>query len=102
MNFKTATINDIIDWCKENNQVAWLKEEANKTKEYKQYPRKKEYDPEKKKYVYVADKDKEPKIKIRKLGFIDIKLDFFEKFFPELAPKKEAKKPTMYDIINAL
>lgn len=102
MDFKTAKINDIIEWCKANDQVAWLKAEITKEKEYKQYPRKKVYDEEKKKYVYVADKSKEPKIKKQKIGFIDLKLDFFETFFPELAPKKEAKKPNMYDIIEAL
>lgn len=40
------------------------------------YPRKKEWDEEKQKYVYVADKDKTPKKKLSKLGFFEIKAKF--------------------------
>ena len=30
MNYKKLTIEEIIDWCKANDQVAWLKEAAAK------------------------------------------------------------------------
>lgn len=28
MDYKTMSIEDIINWCQENNQVAWLKAQA--------------------------------------------------------------------------
>ena len=34
--------------------------------------------------------------------FFTLKKAFFEAFMPEAIPVKKAKKPTMYDIINAL
>lgn len=89
-------IEDIIKWCQDNNQIEWLKEEANQKREYKVYPRKKVDGKS------VADKSQEPQIVLRPISFIQIKSDFIEKFMPELAPQKKNKKPTMYDLINAL
>ena len=37
--FQSITIEDIIEWCKENNQVEWLKAEASKEVEQKIYPK---------------------------------------------------------------
>lgn len=34
--------------------------------------------------------------------FIEIKVAFAKKFMPEIMPVAKAKKPTMYDKINAL
>ena len=77
MNFKAMNIDDIIDWCIENKQVDWLKKTSATT-----FP--------------TADG------KTRKISFIEIKLEFVKKFMPEIAPKAQAKKPSMYDRINAL
>lgn len=77
MDYKTMNINDIIAWCKENNQVEWLKAEINKT---------------------VTTKDG----KERAITFIELKKSFASKFMPEILPKAKAKKPTMKDLIAAL
>ena len=97
LNYKTMTINDIIDWCKENNQTEWLKEEAARKVPCEVYPRVKGEDGKLR-----ADKTQAPTTKMRKIPYIQIKADFVEKFMPEIAPKKKAKEPNMYDIIASL
>lgn len=77
MNYKDMRIEDIIDWCQKNNEVAWLKETAEK--------------------LYTTKDGKE-----RRISFIELKLEFVKKFMPEIAPKAQAKKPTMYDLIKNL
>lgn len=76
MDYKTMNINDIVEWCKANNETEWLKKEASKT--------------------FTKDG------KTRRITFIEIKKDFVEKFMPEIAPKAKEKKPTMFDLIAAL
>lgn len=77
MNYKGMNIEDIIAWCQENKEVAWLKETAAKT--------------------YKTEDGKE-----RKISFIELKLEFVKKFMPEIAPKAQAKQPSMYDRIANL
>lgn len=101
LSFKDMTIQDIIDWCQENGQVEWLKKEATKKVKCEIYPRKKAMN-DKGKMVSVADKSQKPKTELRPISFIQIKTDFVEEFMPELAPKKKAKAPTMYDLIAKL
>ena len=101
MNYQDMKIEDIIKWCQENNQVEWLKKEASKKIEYKVYPRKKVKNADGK-LVSVSDKSQEPKIEMRPISFIQLKLNFVNKFMPEIAPKAQTKKPTMYDLIAAL
>lgn len=96
MDFKTMTIEDIMAWCQANNQVAWLKEIANKQVPCKVYPR------IKKDGKSVVDKSQEPTIQMRKITFIQIKTEFVNKFMPDLAPKAKAKKKSMYDLIAEL
>ena len=76
MNYQTMKIEDIISWCKANNEVAWLKATAAKT-----YP---------------------IEGGTRKITFIELKLEFVTKFMPEIAPQKKPKKPTMFELIEAL
>ena len=95
MDYKNLDINGIIEWCKENNQVAWLKATASKKVPYKIYPRIKGADGK-----WTTDKTQEPKIVERPISFIQIKTEFLE-HFGLAAPKKE-KEPTMYDIIANL
>ena len=78
-----ASINDItvdiiIAYCQEKGEVQWLKDCIN---------------------AQVAP-DKNGKN--RKKSFIELRKEFVIKFMPEFAPKPAEKKPTMYDIINAL
>jgi hypothetical protein len=77
MEYKNMKIEDIIEWCQENNQVDWLKETVNKT-----FPT-------------------EVEGEVRKISFIELKLEFVRKFIPELAPKAK-EKISMYDRINSL
>ena len=92
MNYKTMDINDIINWCKENNQVPWLKAQMALT-----FPVMKEVDGQK---VQVLDKQGNPRV--RKISFIELKTEFIYKFMPEIAPKRKEKKPTMYELVDAL
>lgn len=101
LKYEEITIQDIIKWCKENNQVEWLKEKAQEKVECLVYPRKPAINDEGKK-VSVADKSKEPTTQMRPITFVQIKLAFVEKFMPEIAPTKKDKEPNMYDLIAAL
>ena len=82
MNYKDMRIEDIIQWCKDNNQVAWLKQIANKS-----YP--------------ILDEEGNV-LRTRKITFIELKLAFVREFMPEAAPKAKEKKPSMYDLIADL
>lgn len=96
LDYKNMTIDDIIDWCVENNQTEWLKRKANEKKTCKVYPRIKVNGKS------VADKTAEPKIEKRPISFIQLKIDFVDKFMPEIAPEKKTKAPTFYDKIKNL
>jgi hypothetical protein len=77
MDYKKMNINDIIAWCVANKQVDWLKAESAKT--------------------FTTKEGKE-----RNITFIEIKLAFAKQFMPEILPKAKEKKPTMYELIQAL
>lgn len=95
MDFKSMTLEDIMAWCKANNQVDWLKSAATKKVPYKVYP-KIEKDGKK-----VVDKTAEPKVEMRLISYVQLKMDFIRLFMPELLPKKD-KKLTMYEKIANL
>lgn len=111
--YKEIDLPFIIGWCQAHNQIAWLKEAAQQEVEYKVYPRKKvpavdEITGEPKltakgkvKYVSKADKTQEPKVEKKLITFVQLKMQFVERFMPDIMPKAE-KKETMYDIIAAL
>ena len=84
MNYKTMNIDDIIEWCKEHGEVAWLKETAAKKVEYKVYPKVKGEDGK-----MHADRTAEPKVEEKPISFIQIKIAFCEKFMPDIMPKKK-------------
>lgn len=96
MDYKNMTIDDIIEWCQENGQVEWLKRKAAEKKPCKVYPRK-VVDGKS-----VADKSQEPKIEKRPISFIQLKIDFVDKFMPEIAPVKKVKGPSFHDRIGKL
>lgn len=91
---KDLTANHIIEWCKANGEVEWLKETCAKQYEYKVYPKVRINGKLK------ADKTQEPTIKKGKITFVQLKSFFIEKFFPEA--KATAKKPSFLDIIANL
>lgn len=96
LDYKNMTIDDIIDWCVANGETEWLKRKANEKKACKVYPRKKVDGKS------VADKTAEPKIEKRPISFIQLKIDFVDKFMPEIAPEKKSKVPTFHDRIKGL
>ena len=77
MDYKKMKIEDIIAWCVANKETEWLKKTAAIT-----YP----------------TKDG----KQRKISFIEIKLLFCQKFMADIMPKAKEKKPTIYEMIEAL
>jgi hypothetical protein len=97
VDYQHLNIEHIIAWCKANNEVKWLKETASKKVEYKVYPKVKGEDGKMR-----VDKTQEPKVEMRSISFIQIKIEFVEKFMPELKPEAKPKKASMYDLIAAL
>lgn len=78
LDYMKMDIDTIIAWCKEHNQVEWLKAAAAKK-------------------VVTADG------KERNITFIELKREFALKFVPEIVPvAKKEKKPSMFDKIAAL
>lgn len=101
LNYQTMKIEDIINWCKENNEVEWLKATAAKEFECKVYPRVKVVNDEGN-IVSKVDKNQPYTIEKRRITFIQLKQEFVAKFMPEIAPKTKSKKATMFDLIAAL
>ena len=95
--YKKLTIEDIIDYCKEHGEVAWLKETAAKKTMQKKYPKVKGEDGK-----YHADKNATPVVEEKPITFIQIKIAFCEKFMPEIIPHAKEKKTSMYDLIASL
>lgn len=80
MNYKKMNFNDIVEWCKANNQVEWLKSIVATT---------------------VVDEKDGVEFE-RDITFIEIKKAFAKKFMPEILPVPKEKKPSMKDILAAL
>ena len=73
MNYQTMNFPQIVEWCKANNQTEWLKSQL--------------FDKEGKKI---------------NISFMILKLNFAEKFMPNIIPKAKPKAPTMWDIVKEL
>ena len=81
--FQSITIEDIIEWCKENNQVEWLKAEASKEVEQKTYPKGEDGK---------VDKKQAPiGTKIVPIPYTTLKTNFVAEFFPDLKGKGKKK-----------
>lgn len=93
---KDMEIDDIIAYCKEHNEIAWLKETCAKKTARKVYPRVKGADG--KKHV---DKTAEPTIVYQPISFVEVKAAFMDKFAPEERKGKD-KKTTFHDIVANL
>lgn len=77
MNYMTMKFEDILAWCKQNNQTSWLKAKVNE-----------------------QVKDKETG-ELRDITFIEVKRAFCEMFMADIIPvAKAVKKPTMKDIMK--
>lgn len=78
LDYMKMDIDTIIEWCKENNQVEWLKAAAAQKK---------------------IGKDGEE----RSITFIELKREFALKFVPEIVPVAQKKKgASMFEKIAAL
>lgn len=94
---KDLEANHIIEWCKEHDEVEWLKEVCSKKYKVKRYPRVKvEVDG---KMVSKADKTQEPTIKEEEITFVKLKTLFLRKFYSKAFL---AKEPSFIDIIKSL
>lgn len=94
MDYKTLTFEQIIEWCKANNQVEWLKKEMAKTTIAKTHPR----------ITVDGKKVLDKSVTIEKeipITFVQIKNDFRKEFLKDEMPVKP-KKPTMRDIVDSL
>lgn len=77
LDYMKMDIDTIIAWCKEENQVEWLKAKAAEKR---------------------IGKDGEE----RSISFVELKIDFCKKFMPEIMPKSKPKAPNMFEKIAAL
>jgi hypothetical protein len=93
--YQNLTIEDIIAWCQENDEVMWLKAKVKEKRVRKVYP--------KKEGTNKADRTAAPVgTKTTKISFIELKHDFAEKFCPDILPVAKPKKKSMLDLIDAL
>ena len=97
-NYKDWQLEDIIAWCKENNQVAWLKATAAKKVEHKIYPKVPSVS-KNGKNSWKQDKTQPYTIELKPISFVELKKEFIATF---IDPTPKEKKPSMYEIIAAL
>jgi hypothetical protein len=98
MGFKDWELEDIINWCKEHNEIEWLKAEAAKKVERKVYPKVPSISKSGKK-SWKQDKTQPYAIEYVPISFVELKSNFLSKFI-DTTPKE--KKPSMYEIIANL
>lgn len=96
--FQEWKVEDMIKWCQEHGQVAWLKETAAKKVERKTYP-KVPYTNKNGKASYKEDKTQEPTVTEERITLSGMKSEFKSKFFPTEA---KAKKQDWHDLIASL
>lgn len=105
IDFKHIDIDFIINWCKENNEVEWLKAKAAEKVKVKKYPKIKVTRVKEDGTHYktqIADKSQPYEEVEEPITFIQLKRAFCAKFMPELVPEAEEKKPTMWEVIANL
>lgn len=100
-NFIDITIDEITEWCIENNQIEWLKEK-NKPKATPIYPMV-EYTKKDGTKGKKADKKAAPIKTVEKTpSTVELKTLFVQKFFPEKFASAGAKAPTKDELIAAM
>lgn len=85
---------DIIQWCKDNNKVEWLKAVRAEKKQVKVYPKIPNAQGK-----LVEDRSAEPRLVSKPMDFLTIKRRLMAEFF---ASEKKSKKSTFLDEIDAL
>lgn len=86
---------EIIQWCKDNGKVEWLKKIRAEKKTVEVYPKVPNVEGK-----LVEDRSAEPKIIMKDMDFLTIKRRLMSEFFP--AGEKKSKKTTFLDEIDAL
>lgn len=86
---------EIIQWCKDNNKVEWLKAVRAEKKIVKVYPKVPNAQGK-----LVEDKSAEPRTVEKEMDFLTIKRRLMAEFFQVGGKKKKA--PTFLDEIDAL
>jgi hypothetical protein len=99
---KDISLDDIIQWCQENNQIEWLKATASKTVERKIYPTITYTGKDGKEHTKMDKKAEPIKVEQAKISYVQIKFAFLKKFFPELTKEEKEPKESMWDRIAAL
>jgi hypothetical protein len=110
LNYEKMDINDIMDWCEENNQLEWLENLLSKKVKVKRHTeRVPKLDKDgnialnKKGYpIYIVDKKSPVEVVEQNISFMEVKKAFIEKFELEhIKPAKKDKAPTMLDKLKA-
>ena len=76
MDYKEIKFSDILVWCINNNQKAWLSAKLDEIRPVKP-----------------TKKNPTPKKTERSVSFMEVKLDFCKEFFPEKVPVAKTPKP---------
>lgn len=84
LTYRGLTFDDVVEWCKENNQIDWLKAECERL-----IP------------VEGTTKKGKPK-KARKISLLEVMKDFVETFRKDLIPEEKPKKDTFRDLVKNL
>lgn len=99
---KTLVFEDLVAWCKENNQIEWLKS-LPRTTVVKVYPTKTKVSKKDGKERQVYDRKQAPiGEKTIALPYSTVKAMFVEKFFPQFMGDSKPKAASMWDIIDSL
>lgn len=92
--YQDLTIENIIDWCKENNETVWLKAKIKETRVRKVYPKGENGK---------LDKKADPiGTKVVPISFMELKREFAKEFCPDILPVAKPKKKSMKELIAAL
>ena len=110
LNYERMNIDDIYNWCEENNQLDWLENELSKTVKVKRYSERKQkldrngnpvYN--KKGYpIYIADKSSEVIETTQSISFMQLRKNFIARFeLEDIKPEKKTKPLSMLEKVRA-
>ena len=85
MDYRKMKFEDVYNWCKEHNELAWLEAKVKEEIEVEVYPYIKDENGKRK-----QDKSAQPTIEKRPISYLLVKDAFVTKFMPEIKPAKKA------------
>lgn len=102
MDYKKMKFEDIVNWCKANGQIEWLKAKVAENMDVPVYPTITYTDEEGNKRRK-QDKSATPKYETRPISYLLVKDAFVTKFMPEIKPQaKPNGGKSMRDILANL